>query len=186
MKTSLFLCLPLVLSVTACTGGGDNAGTSGGTNGGTDDDTGTRPSATCNEVVQGGALVSRRQVFENAPLPTGGTIHDGTYVLTGLREYVPTTMKNDGPRPVVKGTIVVRGSSLDAVAEENGAEVRETATLEADGTTLRLRSTCRYAGENAPEDPGPIVPYGYTATPTTLLLSTTVMRTAAVLEYTRQ
>lgn len=107
-------------------------------------DAGAEP-AQCNELAQCGNLVeSVRSVGGEIPTLNGGTIADGTYVLTQVTDF--NGVPPDGWRaPYGTETLRIQGSTIEDVFTSPSGDVRRfEATLAVVGTSLRLTPTCRW------------------------------------------
>lgn len=102
--------------------------------------------ASCTTLVQSGSLVSAVPVIDHVTGASGGTIVDGTYVLTSAIHYVD---HQSVPIPMGRETLrFTQGVLEDVWNGTNGTiaqEARFTATLDAD---RRLTPTCTQATES--------------------------------------
>lgn len=99
--------------------------------------------APCNDLEQHGDEVELAGSREAAPTPQGGTIEDGTYVLTSSTLH--TKDKPHGSKIVELGkiTVVVSGSTSQMVRNgTDGRERRTTVNRASSGTTATLHTTC--------------------------------------------
>jgi hypothetical protein len=97
----------------------------------------------CNSLEQDGDEVELVGSREAAPTPQGGTIEDGTYILTGSTLH--TKDKPHGAKIIELGkiTVVVKGSTSQMVRNgSDGRERRTTVDRAASGTTATLKTTC--------------------------------------------
>jgi hypothetical protein len=118
--------------------------------------------APCNDIEQKGTEVDLSGSRDPAPTPTGGTIEDGTYVLTSSTLH--TKDKPHGAKLVDMGriTMVVKGATTQMVRNApNGRERRTTVDRESAGTEATLHTTCASPSSSEPESK---VTTGYTAT----------------------
>jgi hypothetical protein len=105
----------------------------------------------CNTVVNGGSLIASTNAGGSPPSLTGGTIPDGTYVLTAVVAYpVPEGGSFSTPVPW-KETFVISANTANSVREfvypDGGTtgEVRASFTVSTVGSTLNLSETCNTA-----------------------------------------
>jgi hypothetical protein len=112
----------------------------------------------CNELAPLGGPVAAT-CAPDAPTPaTGGTIADGTYVLTQSLFFGTCSSST------LDETLLVSGGTVQSVAvDANGVVIRKsvTTTVAGSGTALVEAQTC---------PPGLIVTVGFSATPTTLTI----------------
>lgn len=131
---------------------GADTGTPGTDTGTPGTDTGTPPGDTattgdvagaCNTVVNVGSPVSKTSDPGPVPAFTGGTILDGTYVLTAVIDY-----NGHSGSTVSTETLILSagGTHLEETATEVSSgvskEQRNTATLSASGSALTIGVTC--------------------------------------------
>lgn len=98
-------------------------------------------SATCNELVHDGSMHGVA-LASNPPTPLfGGTISDGSYVLTAARLFnVPATMN---PTRQLGSTLQIRGDVIEQVSHSDGKVERRTFKYTvASTTTLSMVDTC--------------------------------------------
>lgn len=99
--------------------------------------------APCNDLEQQGAEVELRGSQAPAPTPAGGSIEDGTYILSS--SILHTKDQSDGALLVGMGktTMLISGSTSQVVRNTvNGHERRTTVTRVSTGTSTTLRTTC--------------------------------------------
>ena len=126
---------------------------------------GTQASAPCNDIEQQGKDVDLQGSTDSAPAPTGGTIEDGTYVLTSSLLY--TADKPDGTKLVGMGkvTMLVNGSTSQIVrSSPEGRERRTTVNRVNAGDTTTVQTVCTSPGSTTQE----IATARYTATSNSL------------------
>src|SRR5262249_54128967 len=123
------------------------------------------PDATppCNTLVNAGQNINWIQVTDKLPTPAGGTIVDGTYVLTSQIEY--GVMFPGGPIPVGAETIEIHGTTMQVVKADLHAggtspQYSTDALTVHDATHVVVQETCPVVN--------PRVLNGYEATPTTM------------------
>ncbi len=131
----------------ASDGGADNAAGAGGTGpdagaaGEGDVDTaagaGGADAAACNSVALQGAPIAKTSNAGAAPTMTGGTIPNGSYVLTKVNKYNGTQGSNQR-----RETLVFSAGHVEAVSENEGVATALSATYTAVGTLLTLSVTC--------------------------------------------
>jgi hypothetical protein len=120
--------------------------------------------APCNDIEQKGNDVDLSGSRDTAPTPAGGTIEDGTYVLTSSTLH--TKEKPHGAKLVAMGkiTMVVKGATTQMVrSTPNGRERRTTVSRESSGSEATLHTTCASPSSTSSE-PESKVTTGYTAT----------------------
>jgi hypothetical protein len=132
--------------VTGSTGG------SGGTGGG----------VLCNDLTVTGDFIPQTAGTGTMPTPTGGSIADGTYVLTKVEVYSPLTPDATS----LKVTMKIAGKTLQSVTASNTSAATATAsyTTAVFGTNWALTGTCPSAAIT------PATPPRFTATAITLVL----------------
>lgn len=128
-------------------GEGASGGTGAGGNGGTP----------CNTLAISGPLITQMAALGSAPMPAGGTIGDGTYVMTRYDVYAPAS-PSASP---IKATIRVAGNQLDYATGTDTLMSNATYSTSTSGTTWFLTGTCPVA---------PTTQGAYTATPTAIML----------------
>jgi hypothetical protein len=150
--------------------------------GGAQIDAGTSDVGTqaCNTIENVGQAVSKTGTpSTSAPGFTGGTIADGTYVLTEMLYYNPPT----APAGTRKETLVFSGGTLEAVYSINGAaEERYTATFETPSGfsgQISIHLTCFASAPSAALN----MTTGYTATATEIQVSADAFEVST---YTKQ
>jgi hypothetical protein len=96
----------------------------------------------CNNVLQQGVAVDEIVAAPPAPADTGGTIANGTYVLTGATVY--TNAKPPGTKQGTQGptTIVISGNTIQAVSMGSATVHRETDTFVLAGQSIMLTQAC--------------------------------------------
>jgi len=155
-------------------GCGDNAGTDVGVVGGAG---GSTPAGTggagCSSIANIGATVTQVQASGALPAPLGGTIADGTYVLTKDEAYPPVSVSVPFHS---SQTLEIAGAVMNValVSDEFPAGLKGTANLVTSGTVATLTWLC---GADGTFDEG------YTATATELVL---IAPQSTVHTYTKQ
>ena len=143
-------------------GGGGGAAAAGGGGG-----------AGCSTIQNTGQTVTQEQATGVAPTPVGGTILDGTYVLTRYESFPPVTV--DVPDHSSE-TLRIAGSTMDVAITSDvyPAGFQGTATLTASGTDVMISWRCGAGGTFDQQ---------YTATATELVL---ISPPGDVKTYTKQ
>ena len=120
--------------------------------------------AGCNDLTVSGDAVKTTAGVGSAPTPAGGTIMDGTYLLTKVELYPPSYPAG----PWGKETLRITGSKMEDVVQAAFASTSETATysISTAGTALMFTQICPTP---MPNDGGVTPPYYYTATATTFI-----------------
>jgi hypothetical protein len=147
--------------------GGSDAGSADAGAGGSAGDAGTAGAggaagaAACNAVAISAPMVHPALGVGIAPLPTGGTIVDGTYFLTKYESF-----KGDAATTsTYQVVLVIAGSQIQLAQIVNAEETRATLTLTTTTNAFKAFYTCpsTVMGSQLAYDQ-------YTATPTQLLL----------------
>jgi hypothetical protein len=110
---------------------------------------------TCNAVVQRGALVQPTCAPGAPPRMTGGTVANGTYILTSETEYGCPEAGGNGAS---SETFVVSGACIESII---GSAETVTDTASWQGNQITIRFLCPPGGGSAKT-------YTFTATSTTL------------------
>lgn len=144
-------------STTVGAGGGATSSTgSGGTTGSTSSaGTGGAGGGTCNALPLP-PVVNKTANAAALPAFTGGTIEDGTYVVTSVVDYGTSTPGGTSLQEVYE---LIGGVAHSAVASSEMAESHFAGTYKTTGNMLSYSITCPLMGS---------VSMAYTATPTTL------------------
>lgn len=120
-------------------------------------DTSVNPTGACNTLANVGTSVSETANAAAVPVMTGGTIVDGTYVLTSNVQYAGSGAGSK----THKRTLAISGTTLQLVNSDNGGpDVHVTIKVAPVGAELNEMGTCP-AGFA-------LTPGTYTATATTL------------------
>jgi hypothetical protein len=116
--------------------------------------------ARCSDIVLAGETIPQVQGTGPLPTPMGGTVVDGTYVLTKDEAFAPQTAD---PLAERRETIEIAGSAMRIVYVSNVSPlgVNGLANLTTSGTQLTITWTCAGTGSYTS---------GYTATATDLVL----------------
>jgi hypothetical protein len=106
----------------------------------------------CDGLVQKGASVSETVVASDPPPPLGGTIPDGTYVLTEMTEHSASGDAGAPSGRIGRGTLVVKDNTLAFLGARGTegaalpADVATGFTFTANGTSLGTTSVCPVSG----------------------------------------
>jgi hypothetical protein len=115
--------------------------------------------ADCNQVPLPTATITIQQGMGMPPSPLGGSVVDGTYVLTQSTDY------NVGDALVgqpTAGEMIVTGGAIQTVSKDaKGGTVRVNASYLIMGTSLQQTGTCGFSESFS---------QGFTATSTTITL----------------
>ena len=156
-------------------GCGDNKGSNGvgvigGAGGNTPSGTG---GAGCSSVVNRGETITQVQGTGTLPVPLGGTILDGTYVLTKNEAYPPVTVSVPFHS---SQTLEITGPVMDValMSDDVPTGLRGSANLNTSGTEAMITWLCGGSGTFT---------QGYTATATELIL---ISLPGTVQTYTKQ
>lgn len=124
MKTRLFPLLLIATLATAC--------------GSPDTDEAPTTEEGCAPLENSSPVVAVENVSVAAPVPAGGAIADGTYVLVRASMYTGVGGPSGRTSETKKMTVRIAGSRIDRVSEGNV----HSATFTTRGATLELRTTC--------------------------------------------
>ncbi len=117
-------------------GGGTDSG--GGGDAGTGD-TGADANVVCNTLVNDGPSVPLNLVTAAAPAATGGTIGDGTYLLSDVTVYGSPVATSIG---TAKGKLKLTGNVADIIVDSSGKTTTSSSTFTKSGHTLAATQTC--------------------------------------------
>lgn len=99
-----------------------------------------------------------------APVPQGGALADGTYVMTSATAYGTKNADGATLEAIGTATIAVSGSTLQVVLlDDKGKVEHQTYTITLSGSAMTTTQTCRDPGKLEAAQTGQ-----FTATPTTL------------------
>ena len=98
------------------------------------------PGPACNTLVNDGPTVSLMLSTATAPPATGGTVVDGTYVLSGATAY--TNGGVTAPPTSFRAVMQIAGNIMQQVGTFNGAEQRYTSTFSTSGSNVTTMDTC--------------------------------------------
>ena len=121
------------------TSSGGNAGSGGTSSGGTSSG-GTGGSSACNTLVNDGADIVEEAATGTPPAMTGGTISDGTYVLTARKDWQGSCNCTSRQKLAISGGTVQIVARTDKAADQH-----MTATAAVAGNQLTLSGTCPVA-----------------------------------------
>jgi hypothetical protein len=119
------------------------------------------PAPACNTLVNDGPTVSLTVVLTAAPPANGGTVVDGTYVLSKATLYTNGVTVTPPPN-AFSAVLQMAGHTMQQVGSINGAESRYTSTFTVSGSNVTTEDTCP-----APKS----TTYQFTATATLLTIS---------------
>ncbi|HVJ88668.1 MAG TPA: hypothetical protein VM580_02625 [Labilithrix sp.] len=156
MKSTWCVVAVLVsLAVVACSNTPTESGANGTADSGTASDANTNSGSgdagadaaqdaatSCTTGTNGGSVISETAGVGEIPTPAGGTITDGTYVLTKHEVYPPGS-PDENTR---KRTMIFSGDSIQVIEDDPGrSPVRAAGTYTIDGSTLNVTITCPVA-----------------------------------------
>ena len=150
--------------------GGNGVGVVGGAGGNSPAGTG---GAGCSSINNVGETITQVQAAGTLPQPLGGTIADGTYVLTKDEAYPPVTVSvpfHSSQTLEIAGTLM----NVALVSDQFPGGLKGTANLVTSGTVATLTWLC--GGDGTFDE-------GYTATATELVL---IAPQSTVHTYTKQ
>ena len=96
----------------------------------------------CNDLVNTAPTVTANWVATAAPTPAGGTIVDGTYVLTAVTEYSGPGGSTGPTSTSTSLLLTISGNTMQQVGRIGGQERRYTTLISTSGTTLTGTDTC--------------------------------------------
>jgi hypothetical protein len=126
---------------------------------------GTPAGQECNSVKATGAPVTPACVSGTLPAGQGGTIVDGTYVLTAQTYYNPTNC----PTLALSETLLFGGGCLD-VATGTPFPATASGTFTVSGARLMLTRTCIHIDIDGATTTPDMAMNTFTATPTTFTI----------------
>lgn len=139
--------------------------------------------ATCNDVAQLGAHVDYVSSTTPAETPAGGTVIDGTYVLTKFVIHTPAFADGTVLLPIGKTTAVIGGGTMRIVlTDPQGAVKRTNETLTLAGMAVTTASACTFPQVDAAAAPRT---GKFTATATTFTIFLDTPNGPIVNEYTK-
>jgi hypothetical protein len=114
-----------------------------------------RAGSKCNALVGDAPAITSTNSPAQVPTPAGGTLSDGTYVLTSTTIYTALPF----PGMKLRSVMQITGNTIQQVATMNGDEKRFTTSFTTAGSSIVMTDTCpaRKTGT-----------YTFTATPTEL------------------
>lgn len=104
----------------------------------TDPSTPVDPNAPCSTLENVAKPVEILEQASEPPVPTGGALVDGTYVVIGAVRYTGAGGANGPTGKNVQMTVRITGS----IAESNFDNVPRKARIQVDGTNLRTTAIC--------------------------------------------
>lgn len=135
--------------------------------------------ALCNDVQNTAAPVTQTEMPGDPPASLGGSIVDGTYLLTATTRYLGSRGAPSLARNTYQTTLRIEGGRSAAISLFNGAETRTSAMFHTGGATLTFEQQCPTVS---------VGDFGYTADARTLTLIGLADSAGGVLVsvYTRQ
>lgn len=119
--------------------------------------------AACSTFAQAGSPVTAVTSSDSEPVPSGGSIVDGTYVLTSTLVYTQAYPHGMDVGDLGSITLTVQSGTLQLLhTKTGGGELRGNGTYSVSGSTVTYTVTC---GDPPPFGEGPS---GYTATSDTI------------------
>jgi hypothetical protein len=172
-----FLFFVPVLGVAACSSSGDVTGGDASTDAVADshasdassdtaNDTSTSDAPSdgggaCNAIANVASMIALDYIASDPPTPHGGTIADGTYIMTAAGFYTGTGGVAGSSGVTSQVTIQISGSTIQVASKANPPNDHITTTVMTNGVNLTRTDTC----------PDSTTQSGtYTATPTTLVV----------------
>lgn len=118
----------------------------------------------CNALANVAEVVTTQQVAEALPSLKGGSVAEGTYVVTAVTAYTgPGGATGPKTGTTMQQTMRLAAGAFDIVRIQNGGtEKRSSGAYSTSGTAFTLGGTCPTTSS---------VPVEYDATPTTLRIS---------------
>jgi hypothetical protein len=117
-------------------------------------------SAHCNDLVNTAPVIVGQKVAMDLPVPSGGTMADGTYYETSFTLYTGPGGET-GPEKEHQLTVVLAGRTAQVVQLYEGVQRRFTLSIENSGTMTNWTILCPRAG---------LIPYGYDANATRIVM----------------
>lgn len=127
----------------------------------------------CNGLTNVGERVTITNADTTPPLATGGTITDGTYVLTKATVHTGAGGEVGATSETREMTVRVAGGKAESVFDG----VNRSATIETNGTTLHTSGTCPSSSEE--HQP-------FSATPTTFSIHSSRAKGTLVLDFVKR
>lgn len=127
-------------------------------------------SAECNNLVIDGPVVTPVPGTGTPPVPQGGTILDGHWVLTGYEYFGSDTLNP------IAATYDIRNNVVQYVNEEQGATVHQTFTISVSGTQVTKDLICPRTATQVD---------GFTATPAEITFIRNVSGVTSVFRITK-
>lgn len=137
MKSLFLLAVAGLVSLTACGGEDGSPGGAGGSGGGTAGSGGTSGASDCNALVNDGADIPETAQTGALPTLTGGSVADGTYVLTTRQDWEGSCGCTSRQK------LMISGSKVELVARtDSGPDQHISATATLTGNQLSLAVDC--------------------------------------------
>ncbi len=154
----------VLVACALATGCGDDGGGGSIDAASTDASIDARPidAAACNAVVNQGTLLATLQVAQAAPSPGGGTIVDGTYVVTASTIYTGVNGVTGPNGAMVRATSVNSAGAYQYIDDGGGTVNRSAGTYSTTTTNITIVQTC--------PDPTQLTFTRYDASPTALTI----------------
>lgn len=124
------------------------------------------PGQACNALVPNGAAVTPTCTTGTVPTGQGGTIVDGTYVLTAQTYYNASTC----PTLALRQTVVFAGGCLQLAAGPAPLDLTASGTFTVAGSSFNLTRTCIHLSADGATFMESGLPQTFTATGTTFTL----------------
>lgn len=97
----------------------------------------------CNNLVPDGAIISQVEIGQEAPVLGGGTIVDGTYVLTKWEKYVGTAQAPEPSTQMRRDVIVIDQGVVEFALEFPGVVFKTYSfNYTTNGNELMISQTC--------------------------------------------
>jgi hypothetical protein len=136
--TSIFLCTLIASCSSSSPSTTNDKDASSGTH-----DSATSSSGKCNSVVRKAKLVPATMSSATPPTAKGGSIADGTYVLTSYVIYSAMAMADGGSMGAESETASISGSTWQVIGGDGQSDVASTQTFTASsGDAFLLKTSC--------------------------------------------
>lgn len=132
-------------SSSSSSGGSSSGGSSSSSSSGGSSSSSSGGGGQCNALTQQGTKLDVVGSKAAPPTATGGTVADGTYVLTGSKLYgasVPEGPINGVSSPAT--TVEIKGTTYNSLASRTSGDARTTSTLAVSGINATLTATCAF------------------------------------------
>ncbi len=117
-------------------------------------------SAHCNDLVNAAPVIVGQKVAMNRPVPSGGTMVDGAYYETSFTLYTGLGGET-GPENEHQLTVILSGRMAQVIQLYQGVQRRYTLAIETLGTMTNWTILCPRSS---------VIPYGYDASPTQIVM----------------